>query len=263
MIGNLAHNWRNFKEAFQIYCVASGLEEKSVKVKSSTFRHVIGQESRNVMKTFKWDDCEKECDKCEEMHTISCMMRKFDAHCLPKKNVTIERHIFFSRNQAQGESFKAFVTDLKLKAKTCEFENLNDSLIKDRIVGGICNDQVRSRLLRETNLSLDKAEKICFAAETSDVQLRMMKDQSEIGAINFKENQKEEFKKTPQSRLCNYCGRSHLPRKCPAYGHVCHNCGKRNHFKSVCKSVRSVQVTTEENNAPIFLWRIFLRDPKK
>ena len=66
---------------------------------------------------------------------------------MPRKNVTVERHMFFSRNQGEGESFDTFITDLKLKAKTCEFENLTESLIKDRIVAGVNNEYLRARLL--------------------------------------------------------------------------------------------------------------------
>ena len=252
MDGNLAFNWENFKEAFEIYRVASGLEDKSLKVQSSTFRHVIGQEARNILKTFKWDNCDKECDESTSLHTVSCMIKKFDSHCSPKKNVTIERHIFFSRNQADGETFEAFATDLKLKAKTCEFKDLNDSLIKDRIVGGIINDQVRSRLLREPSLSLEKAEAICYAAEASDTQLRLIKDNNEVGAIRLSEKRSPDSRKANNFRNCNFCGRSHPPRKCPAYGNVCHNCGKQNHFKSVCRSAKVIQTVKDEEPAPNF-----------
>ena len=39
--------------------------------------------------------------------------------------------------------YKSFVTDLMLKAITCEFITLRDSLIKDRIVLGIISQLVR------------------------------------------------------------------------------------------------------------------------
>ncbi len=38
------------------------------------------------------------------------------------------------------------------------------------------------------------------------------------------------------SFICKKCGKSHLPRQCPAFGATCHACGKRNHFASVCMS---------------------------
>ena len=46
--------------------------------------------------------------------------------------------------------------------------------------------------------------------------------------------------KAAQGR-CNYCGKDHpigrtaRMTQCPAYGKVCGNCGKQNHFRAVCK----------------------------
>ena len=33
-----------------------------------------------------------------------------------------------------------------------------------------------------------------------------------------------------------YCGKSHDQGSCPAFGKECAKCGRKNHFKSVCKS---------------------------
>ena len=44
------------------------------------------------------------------------------------------RYIFFTLNQERGEPVESFVIDLMLKAKTCEFQTLRDSLNKDCIV---------------------------------------------------------------------------------------------------------------------------------
>ena len=96
--------------------------------------------------------------------------------------MTIERHIFFARDQNAGEPFDAFVTDLKLKAKTCEFGALKESLVKDGIVGGIQNDHTRARLLRESDLTLSKAEDICRAAEATEAQMKMMIEEGGVNA---------------------------------------------------------------------------------
>lgn len=42
--------------------------------------------------------------------------------------------------QGKSESIDAYVTDLKNKAKDCEFGQLTDLLIRDRIVCGVIND---------------------------------------------------------------------------------------------------------------------------
>lgn len=40
---------------------------------------------------------------------------------------------------------------------------------------------------------------------------------------------------TTVKRDCKYCGRSHPPRSCPAYGKTCKNCPKLNHFAIECQ----------------------------
>ena len=42
LTGNLAENWRRFKQQFQIYEVASGLTRKDGKVRAMTLLHVAG-----------------------------------------------------------------------------------------------------------------------------------------------------------------------------------------------------------------------------
>ena len=37
---------------------------------------------------------------------------------------------------------------------------------------------------------------------------------------------------------CQNCGTNHPPRRCPAFGKKCHNCGKDNHYKALCRSHR-------------------------
>lgn len=58
---------------------------------------------------------------------MNSLTKSFDEHCLPKKNKTFERYVFCSCMQVQAESVEAFVTDLKLKARTCNFGELRDS----------------------------------------------------------------------------------------------------------------------------------------
>ena len=48
-------------------------------------------------------------------------MEKFNQYCNPYKNVMWEIHKFSTRNQQPGETIDQYVTDLKMKAQTCEF----------------------------------------------------------------------------------------------------------------------------------------------
>ena len=94
-------------------------------------------------------------------------MDAFDKHCNPKKNETVERYKFFSRFQNPGESLEKFITDLKLLATTCNFGDLKDSLVRDRIICGIQDKQLREDLLKDPCLDLQRCLDACRAAELS------------------------------------------------------------------------------------------------
>ena len=119
----------------------SDKNEKSDEVKTATLIHLAGPDALEVFNTFSFETPgdEKKVDK---------VLEKFDVHCEPRKNVTWERHVFNTRNQQPGETIDQYVTDLRNKANTCEFGELTESLIKDRIVCGIASDKTRSRLLK-------------------------------------------------------------------------------------------------------------------
>ena len=55
------------------------------------------------------------------------------------------------------------MTTLKL-SETCEFGTPRDSLIKDRVVLGVNNSKTRERLLRVTDLTLQKSLEVVRSA---------------------------------------------------------------------------------------------------
>lgn len=148
-------------------------------------------------------------------------MVKFERYCNPRKNLTFEIHSFFTRNQQEGETIDAYVTELRNKASRCEFADLKDGLIRDRIVCGIKNDSVRARLLRELHLSLEKCVDICRAAEISATQLKELTEEKLIHTIKSEDKPgKSDTGKREKTgtNVCNFCGYRHQRGRCPAYG---------------------------------------------
>ena len=99
--------------------------------------------------------CRSKKDKLDKI------LEKFENYCIPKKNVTMERHKLNTRTQGSSELIDQFVTDLKNIANDCEFGNIKNNLTRDRIVCGTDSENVKKRLLREDKLTLDKAISIC------------------------------------------------------------------------------------------------------
>ena len=131
-------------------------------------------------------------------------LKWMEQYCEPPKNTIYERYLFFSRGQESGEPIDKYATVLRNMTDSCEFQDLKDSLIRDRIVFGIADNNVRERLLRVPDLTLNKALKIARAAETTQSQLKQMQNLHEVNTVGKrKENffrKKDEEKKEISKR---------------------------------------------------------------
>ena len=67
-----------------------------------------------------------------------------------------ERYKFWERKQQPGESFDAWITDLKTHAAICELGDQHDNMIRDKIVFGTSDQRVKD----EQILTLQTAEGI-------------------------------------------------------------------------------------------------------
>ena len=53
--GNLADNWRRWKQCFELYTIASRKNEKSDDVKMATLLHLAGPDALEVYNTFSFE----------------------------------------------------------------------------------------------------------------------------------------------------------------------------------------------------------------
>ncbi|KAK2143360.1 hypothetical protein NP493_4554g00000 [Ridgeia piscesae] len=164
LTGNIAENWRKFRQEFELYMIASGHDGKPEKQKVALLLHVARKQAIDVFNTFALTE--------EQKADYDVVVQRFETYCSPKTNETYERYMFNSRKQFQGEAVEQFVTELKIRAQSCNFGDLRDSMIRDRLVLGITSQRVRERLLREEDLTLGKAVQICQAAEISERQIQ-------------------------------------------------------------------------------------------
>ena len=177
----------------------------------------------------------------ESRDNLQTLKVKFNELCTPKKNITMERHVFHSRNMISGESFNDFVSDLRVKAQTCEFGPLQEEMIRDRIVTGHNNNGVRKQLLKETDLDLAKAIQICSIQELTEKQMGAIGGKDVHVIQKHEKSPQKPWIKTPLSKPtkeqhCKNCGTKHqFGRKyCKAFGQQCGYCQRWNHFESEC-----------------------------
>ena len=159
---NLADVWKEWKEAWELYQISSGLHDKDDAIQIATIQSVLGTKARprRVLKTLP------NIPGDITQRTVAGILSALETYCVPQKNTTYERYVFRMTIQ-EDRSFDIFVTDLRRRAEYCAFGAIKDSLIRDQIVVGINDPKLRERLLRETDLTLEKAIKLCRITEQS------------------------------------------------------------------------------------------------
>ena len=227
--GNESHSWKLWLKHFDFYLAATEKDTKGDKVKTSIFLTCIGQKGREIYETFTFE-------LGDEMK-LAPVVHKFSEYCNPRKNITILRQKFLTYWQQEGQNFHDFVTELKKLSSECEFDNLQNSLIKDMIVCGTKDNSLRERLLPECDLTLSKAISAGHAAEKIRKHARkILRATTDIDKIFRKKLNKSSHNTRNQNtrdfiKKCKFCDSSHPWDKCPAYEKVCHVCNKKNHFK--------------------------------
>ncbi|UYV79808.1 K02A2.6-like [Cordylochernes scorpioides] len=84
----------------------------------------------------------------------------FDNHFIGKRNVVYERALFGLRSQRPEETIEEFVTVLHRISEHCEYANLREELIRDRLVLGVKDRKLSEKLMLNENLTLAKAVEI-------------------------------------------------------------------------------------------------------
>lgn len=207
--GNLCENWKFFKQKFDIYLIASKSNLESSNYQVALLLNVIGDRSLKVFNNFVFANE-------EEKSNLASVLKKFDLYFMPDKNVTYERHKFFLREQGENEKIDQYVTELRDLSSTCEFGDISDSLIKDRIILGIKDLSIKDRLLRTKDLTLSKALDICRTAEITKSQLEVIVHDSTsptdrihaVRSVNNRRNRQYQSTTSDQTKMAVVPNRS-------------------------------------------------------
>ncbi|UYV63588.1 K02A2.6-like [Cordylochernes scorpioides] len=87
--GNVAENWRRFKQRLMLYLEATEKATKPDKLKVAILLNFIGEEALEVFNTFHLKE--------DEAENFDLVINKFDDFCEPKKNVILKDSNFFQR----------------------------------------------------------------------------------------------------------------------------------------------------------------------
>ena len=93
----------------------------------------------------------------EERKKYSTVLAKFDSFFKVRKNTIFEWAKFNRRCQQEGETAEQFIAALFDLAENCDYGNLKDELIRNRLIVGIVDSSLSERLQMDSELTLAKA----------------------------------------------------------------------------------------------------------
>ncbi|XP_063055929.1 uncharacterized protein K02A2.6-like [Engraulis encrasicolus] len=84
LVGNVDSNWRSFKQQFELYLSATGMDNKPGPRKIAILLTVAGPQAMEVFNTFEFE-------RADDKEDYGKVIEKFEAYCSPKKNIVYER----------------------------------------------------------------------------------------------------------------------------------------------------------------------------
>ena len=263
--------WPVWRARFARFRLATKLNQEPGVVQISALIYAMGSEAENVFQQFKFDT-----EKGEKDDDYDTVLKKFDLHFVPKRNVLHERGQFFPRTQLPGETVEEFVRHLYELAEHCDFGDKKNEYLRDRIVLGMADRELSERLqLRSASETLTLEDAIQSARSSELVKMQMSAQSSPGTTQNLQEvktagayankgaaygstrkktgkqgqnwhkgnrqSQKQQSQKQAQTQKqqqgdCNNCGHTHSDRPCPARRAECYRCHRHGHYAQFCQA---------------------------
>ena len=237
--------WPKWKRRFEQFRVASGLATSSGPQQVPTLLYCLGPEAEDVLLSTE-----------EGRKVYETVLKQFDDFFKVRVNQTLERAKFNNRSQKEGETADEYITALYSLAESCNYKELKEEMICDRLVVGIRDRTLSEKLQLDAGLTLESAKKKIRQQEAVRDQRRDLQLKVNLQALGGRKpprrggvhgQQPQSGKGKPQ---CTRCGKG--PHSagdlCPAKSAVCHKCNKKGHYSRFCftKTTRNPPRTAGE-----------------
>ncbi|KAF8791648.1 uncharacterized protein K02A2.6-like [Argiope bruennichi] len=243
-------DWSSYVERLESYFVVNGIEDK---IKVPAILSLMGATTYKLLKNLATPNIPSEL-------TYQDIVKLLSEHLNPKPLEMTERFRFYKRKQFEGESIANYCAELQKLSIHCNFGNNLSTMLRDKLVMGLKNENIQKKLLAEDKLTYEKAKSIAFAMESAqrdvcEIQNQMVSikklhsSQDKTIKKDFSKFKKSEpTKKFDKSRKCYRCDSTqHLAHKCKHKNTQCRNCLKNGHLAKVCRSKRNETVKQIES----------------
>ena len=165
----------------------------------------------------------------------------------PQYNETIKTLQFRQLCRHEGENAEEWMGRLQVAVAECNYKEI-DCQLKEQFIHGdktMLDEVIRELTTKSINDQMTSEDVLIWVkrVEAQRMQaaiLRDITDSQKFNRVNMAKKQASH--KASPNRLCRYCGSSHAPRQCLAYGKTSTGCRKMGHFKKVCQSRKDHEV---------------------
>lgn len=250
---SLSNVWPSWYHGFKRYAVTTGLFLKDNNVQVNNLTNAMGSCADDILTTLRID---------EDTIQYKTLIGKVETFFKVRRNVLAERQKFNKRVQGRQEdgrtvqeSVEEFINSLYTLAETCEYGELKDELIRDRIIAGVKDERLSDQLVQQDDLKLEKAVEMARKWEAREADLKTIRGETaqQIDFVGKRKPQKKYAKLNERdsgnSEKCWFCGGArHKRSNCPACNAKCQKCSKIGHYAVVCHGGRWKKVEEVESD---------------
>ena len=238
----LSQRWTLWKAEYKLYVAASGISNKAQK--RALLLHVGGPGLREIFSNFSAE--QRGADDA-----FDTALALLDEYFKLKLNIPKARQNFLETVPEPGETVNNYIVRLKVLVKHCNYGDESDNQVRDRVLSHIKDQNLKSKMYREENLSLAKMTKIISEYHDKGAMVLVSgKSESKTeGDVKYVKSTKAQYQnKGDRSRgkpqgpkfqgKCWRCDTpGHMGKDCRiSKNHVCEKCGYTGHFEIKCKT---------------------------
>jgi hypothetical protein len=218
---NAIEEWSSYAERCEQFCIANdiGDEKNMVATLLSSMGPTAYKDLKDLITPAKPSSL-----KFTEIDTK--LTKRYD----PETTIILERYRFHTRMQKESETIIMFIAAIRRQAGKCEFKTFLDEALRDRLVCGLKHESIQKRLLGESKLTFETAQKMALGMEAASHNCSEMQG---------KQEPIHKMMATPVhgGRVCYCCGApGHIKPDCPYKNYECGKCGRSGHLRKVCRS---------------------------
>ncbi|GFR97848.1 enzymatic polyprotein [Elysia marginata] len=193
-----------------------------------------------------------------------------------QENVMVARLELQQMKQDRDETARTFYARLKCQADVCQFKikctcglenNYCVNMIRDTLITGLADDDIRLKVLGPSNqeMSLDETIRFIEAKDSGKRSASRIKPPSSASvdaSSTYRQAEKRRLQphqsdSKDKVTLCGHCGKAGHGRRrqdrmnhCPTFNHTCSKCNLPHQFESVCRKSRPArnQTTTKQDD---------------